>query len=49
MFKSILAVNFEKQSIESHANVQHLAYWVCLPSKEISINKKYLDVYCTGK
>ena len=28
-----MAVNVEQISIESHENVQNLAYWVCLPSK----------------
>ena len=32
-FKTVLAVNVEKLSIESHENAQHLADWVCLPSK----------------
>ena len=31
--KTVLAVNVEKLSIESHENVQNSAYWVCLPSK----------------
>ena len=42
--KSILAVNVEKQSINSNENV-HLSYWVCLPSK----NEAYIiNIYtCT--
>ena len=44
-----MAVNVEKESIESHENVQHFAYLVCLPSKNESINDQYLDVYYTGK
>ena len=31
--KTILAVNNERQSIESHEHVHNLAYWLCLPSK----------------
>ena len=43
-----MAVNVEKQSIESHENVQNLAYWVCLTIKN-ETNYQYLDNYCTGK
>ena len=32
-FKTILAGNVKKLSNESHENVQNLANWVCLPSK----------------
>ena len=31
-----------KQSIESHENIQNVADWVCIPSK----NNQYLYVYC---
>ena len=35
-FKTIVAINVEKLSIESHEYVHNLAYWVCLPSKNES-------------
>ena len=37
-----MAVNSEKLAIESHENVQSLAYWVCQ-------NDQYLDVFGTQK
>ena len=42
-----MALNVKKLSIESHENVQNVAYRVCLPSRNDQDFKVY--VYGTGK